>query len=143
LPRECRLSQARAPRPSAVDHTQGTGRQPQRALDASVRAARRGPDSNGHGLGLVFVEVAVRAHGGKVTASNREEGRGQFTVSLPLASCMRDFQVSSRAANAGKNRAFGQGLESAAPARATAPPELWKGWQYNRLGKRFAYSTFA
>lgn len=51
----------------------------------------RGPDSNGHGLGLAFVEVVVRAHGGKVTASNREEGGAQLTVSLPLASDTPDF----------------------------------------------------
>ena len=49
----------------------------------------RGPDSSGHGLGLAFVEVVVRAHGGRVTACNRKEGGAQLSVSLPLASGTR------------------------------------------------------
>ena len=44
----------------------------------------KGRDSNGHGLGLAFVEAVVRAHGG--SASNREGGGAQIAISLPLAS---------------------------------------------------------
>ncbi len=46
----------------------------------------KGKDSNGHGLGLAFVEAVVRAHGGTVSASNRREGGAIIVVSLPLAS---------------------------------------------------------
>jgi signal transduction histidine kinase len=45
----------------------------------------RGPESDGHGLGLAFVEVVARAHGGSVTAGNRKEGGAQLTVSFPRA----------------------------------------------------------
>jgi signal transduction histidine kinase len=46
----------------------------------------KGRDSNGHGLGLAFVDAVARAHGGTVTASNRESGGARITVTLPLAS---------------------------------------------------------
>ncbi|MGC1460762.1 MAG: HAMP domain-containing sensor histidine kinase [Terracidiphilus sp.] len=45
----------------------------------------RGRDSNGHGLGLAFVDAVVRAHKGVVTASNRESGGARIAVALPLA----------------------------------------------------------
>lgn len=45
----------------------------------------KGRNSNGHGLGLAFVDAVVRAHGGTVEASNRPEGGARLTVSLPLA----------------------------------------------------------
>ncbi len=45
----------------------------------------KGKDSNGHGLGLSFVDAVARAHGGTVSASNREAGGAQITVALPLA----------------------------------------------------------
>ena len=45
------------------------------------RVKRR--DSKGHGLGLVFVEAVVRAHGGSVAASNRPEGGALLSVSWP------------------------------------------------------------
>jgi signal transduction histidine kinase len=45
----------------------------------------QGRNSNGHGLGLAFVEAVVRAHGGTVEASNRREGGAQLTIALPLA----------------------------------------------------------
>jgi signal transduction histidine kinase len=53
----------------------------QRMFDRRVR----GQNSNGHGLGLTFVEAVVHAHGGSVTASNRKEGGAELTVRLPLA----------------------------------------------------------
>lgn len=45
----------------------------------------KGRDSNGHGLGLAFVDAVVRAHGGTVTAANRENGGARITITIPLA----------------------------------------------------------
>jgi len=45
----------------------------------------KGRNSNGHGLGLAFVEAVVRAHGGTVEASNRSEGGARLTITLPLS----------------------------------------------------------
>ena len=42
-------------------------------------------ESNGHGLGLAFVDAVVRAHGGTVSAANRESGGARIVLSLPLA----------------------------------------------------------
>jgi signal transduction histidine kinase len=44
----------------------------------------KGRASQGHGLGLAFVEAVVRVHGGSATAVNRHEGGAQLTVTLPL-----------------------------------------------------------
>lgn len=44
----------------------------------------RGKGSSGHGLGLAFVEAVARAHGGTVTASNRNEGGARIVVAIPL-----------------------------------------------------------
>ena len=46
----------------------------------------KGKESRGHGLGLAFVDAVVHAHGGTVSASNREGGGACITLSLPLAS---------------------------------------------------------
>jgi len=46
----------------------------------------RGKDSNGHGLGLAFIDAVARAHGGTVAASNRESGGARITVALPIVS---------------------------------------------------------
>jgi signal transduction histidine kinase len=46
----------------------------------------KGRESNGHGLGLAFIDAVARAHGGTVTACNRESGGAQITVTLPVAS---------------------------------------------------------
>jgi signal transduction histidine kinase len=45
----------------------------------------KGRHSNGHGLGLAFVDAVVRAHGGTVAASNREPCGARIAVTLPLA----------------------------------------------------------
>jgi signal transduction histidine kinase len=45
----------------------------------------KGKDSNGHGLGLAFVEAVARAHGGTVAAVNRAEGGARLTITLPCA----------------------------------------------------------
>lgn len=44
----------------------------------------KGRESNGHGLGLAFVDAVVRAHGGSITAANREGGGARIALSLPL-----------------------------------------------------------
>jgi signal transduction histidine kinase len=46
----------------------------------------KGRDSDGHGLGLAFVDAVARAHRGNVTASNREQNGARIVVTLPLAS---------------------------------------------------------
>ena len=45
----------------------------------------KGRDSNGHGLGLAFVDAVVRAHGGSISAKNREGGGAEISLSLPMA----------------------------------------------------------
>jgi signal transduction histidine kinase len=58
------------------------------ASEISLRVFERGvkgKNSNGHGLGLTFVEAVARAHGGAITASNRQEGGAQLTIKLPLS----------------------------------------------------------
>ena len=47
--------------------------------------AVKGRRSNGHGLGLAFVDAVVRAHAGKVSADNIDAGGASITLSLPLA----------------------------------------------------------
>jgi signal transduction histidine kinase len=44
----------------------------------------KGKDSKGHGLGLAFVEAVVRAHGGNVSASNRQQGGALLSITWPL-----------------------------------------------------------
>ncbi len=44
----------------------------------------KGKDSKGHGLGLAFVEAVVRAHGGSVSAVNRNQGGARLSITLPL-----------------------------------------------------------
>ena len=45
----------------------------------------KGRSSNGHGLGLTFIDAVARAHGGTVRASNRKTCGAQITVALPIA----------------------------------------------------------
>jgi len=45
----------------------------------------KGRNSNGHGLGLAFIDAVVRAHGGTVTAANRQAGGARIAIVLPLA----------------------------------------------------------
>jgi signal transduction histidine kinase len=46
----------------------------------------KGRESNGHGLGLAFVDAVARAHGGTVAASNRENGGARITIAFLPAS---------------------------------------------------------
>ncbi len=43
----------------------------------------KGRNSQGHGLGLAFVDAVVRAHGGTVRASNRRSGGARIVIGLP------------------------------------------------------------
>jgi hypothetical protein len=56
-------------------------------IDHLFESRVKGKESSGHGLGLAFVDAVTRAHGGAVSASNREEGGAKITVILPLAAC--------------------------------------------------------
>jgi signal transduction histidine kinase len=56
--------------------------------DISARAFERfvkGKHSQGHGLGLAFVDAVVRAHGGIVKISNNPSGGAFVTLSLPAS----------------------------------------------------------
>jgi signal transduction histidine kinase len=44
----------------------------------------KGRESNGHGLGLAFIDAVVRAHGGTVTALNREQEGARIAINLPF-----------------------------------------------------------
>ena len=46
----------------------------------------KGRESNGHGLGLAFIDAVARAHGGAVSAGNREQSGARLTVTLPRIS---------------------------------------------------------
>jgi signal transduction histidine kinase len=46
----------------------------------------RGKQSQGHGLGLAFIDAVAHAHGGTVTACNRATGGVHIALTLPLAS---------------------------------------------------------
>jgi len=48
----------------------------------------KGKHSDGHGLGLAFIDAVTRAHGGGATASNREGGGACIVVTLPLVSAI-------------------------------------------------------
>ncbi|MGB9408984.1 MAG: ATP-binding protein [Terracidiphilus sp.] len=70
---------------SLILQDDGPGFDPEVCLHLFERRVK-GKDSNGHGLGLAFVDAVARAHGGTVTASNREEGGAHIVVTLPLVS---------------------------------------------------------
>jgi len=54
-------------------------------IDHLFERHTKGSESEGHGLGLAFVDAVVRAHGGSVSASNRTTGGARLVVNLPLA----------------------------------------------------------
>jgi len=61
----------------------------------------KGRESNGHGLGLAFVDAVARAHGGSVAVRNREGSGAEITVALPLARQKPVEYAVAAAANAG------------------------------------------
>jgi signal transduction histidine kinase len=91
LPRACIVTiDARTEEDAAwlIFEDNGPGFDPevlQRLFDRRVK----GRDSNGHGLGLAFVDAVTRAHGGIVTASNCDGGGACIAITLPLASAER------------------------------------------------------
>ncbi len=88
LPAECTLAiELRSEEDAAwlILEDDGPGFEPEVLLHVFERRVK-GRDSNGHGLGLAFVDAVARAHGGAVTASNRETGGARISVTLPLAS---------------------------------------------------------
>jgi signal transduction histidine kinase len=66
----------------------------------------KGRDSNGHGLGLAFVDAVARAHGGAVAASNRESGGARLAVTLPL------FAISAGHGKASRKKTITSSLQS-------------------------------
>ena len=62
----------------------------------------KGRDSNGHGLGLAFVDAVARAHKGTAAAANRASGGARIAVTLPLAA--EGTSLSSAAAISAANR---------------------------------------
>ncbi len=55
----------------------------ERIFEKLVRGRRPGSES-GAGLGLAICKAIVEAHGGRITAANRNQGGAQFRVVLPL-----------------------------------------------------------
>jgi signal transduction histidine kinase len=59
---------------------------PPEVLSHVFESRIKGTQSQGHGLGLAFVEAVVRAHGGSIQACNRAEGGARISLALPLLS---------------------------------------------------------
>ena len=72
---------------SLIFEDDGPGFSPEVSLHLFDRRVK-GKESSGHGLGLAFIGAVARAHGGTVTACNRETGGARITVTLPLASSL-------------------------------------------------------
>jgi signal transduction histidine kinase len=68
---------------SLILEDDGPGFDPEVLLHLFERRVK-GKESNGHGLGLAFVDAVARAHSGSVTAGNRESGGARISVTLPL-----------------------------------------------------------
>jgi len=88
LPRGCVVTiklQAEEDAAALTLEDNGPGFDPE-VLEQVFARRVKGRGSDGHGLGLAFVDAVARAHGGTVTASNHEGGGAQIAVTLPLAS---------------------------------------------------------
>ena len=88
LPAACRVTirlQVEDDSVSLVFEDDGPGFSPEVMAHLFERRVK-GRESNGHGLGLAFIDAVARAHGGAVTACNRGNGGAQVTVTLPLVS---------------------------------------------------------
>jgi signal transduction histidine kinase len=88
LPPDCTLAielQGRDDTARLVLEDDGPGFDPE-VLQHLFERRVKGRDSNGHGLGLAFIDAVARAHGGTVAASNRESGGAQICIMLPLTS---------------------------------------------------------
>ena len=97
LPAACTLTiELRSDKDAAwlILEDDGPGFEPEVLLHVFERRVK-GRNSDGHGLGLAFVDAVARAHGGTVTASNRETGGARIFVTLPLASQERAHSPAS------------------------------------------------
>jgi signal transduction histidine kinase len=95
LPRGCSVAiGVRRERDSAlfIVEDNGPGFDPEVLLHVFGRRVK-GRGSDGHGLGLAFVDAVTRAHGGTAAASNRESGGAKIIVTLPLASATEIHDV--------------------------------------------------
>jgi signal transduction histidine kinase len=71
----------------------GPGFSPEIKARAFERFVKSGT-STGHGLGLAFVDAVVRAHGGRISISERDGGGSKIVVALPLAKATTLIPVS-------------------------------------------------
>jgi signal transduction histidine kinase len=88
LPRGCELKielQARDESACLTMEDNGPGFEPG-VLEHIFEQRVKGQHSTGRGMGLAFVDAVARAHGGSVTAANRDSGGAKIVVTLPLAS---------------------------------------------------------
>lgn len=86
LPSSCTVTielKTEAETASLILEDDGPGFDPEVLLHLFERRVK-GRDSNGHGLGLAFVDAVARAHGGAAVAANREGGGARIIVTLPL-----------------------------------------------------------
>jgi two-component system, OmpR family, sensor histidine kinase KdpD len=58
-----------------------------KVFEKFYRGARQRP--GGLGLGLSIARQLVEAHGGKISARNREDGGAEFSIRLPIGEAMR------------------------------------------------------
>src|ERR1035437_6857755 len=87
LPASCTVNlqlKAESNGASLILEDDGPGFDPQ-VLPHLFERRVKGKESIGHGLGLAFVDAVARAHGGAVSAGNRDCGGAQIAVTLPLA----------------------------------------------------------
>jgi len=69
---------------SLVFEDDGPGFDPEVILHVFERRVK-GKNSQGHGLGLAFIDAVARAHGGTATACNPRAGGAKIAVTLPIA----------------------------------------------------------
>jgi two-component system, OmpR family, sensor histidine kinase KdpD len=56
----------------------------ERIFEKFYRASGRAESGRGSGLGLAICRAIIKAHGGRISAANRVNGGGEFTIQLPL-----------------------------------------------------------
>ena len=77
---------ARGWRIDVTDHGIGISPEDQsRIFDEFEQLHRRGPNSNGTGLGLALAKRFVEAHGGEIEVASVPGGGSTFSVTLPRA----------------------------------------------------------
>jgi two-component system sensor histidine kinase KdpD len=59
-------------------------------LFAKFQRGRSEGDVPGAGLGLAICRAVIQAHGGRITAANREGGGARFVVTLPVPEAAHD-----------------------------------------------------